>query len=40
MIGNMHIDTISRINYMPEKGNLLDEYLAKFLAKYPSFIKV
>jgi len=40
MIGSLKVDEIAKINYVPEPGNLLDEYMSKFLAKYPSLITV
>jgi hypothetical protein len=29
-----------KINYIPQRGNLIDEYMSKFLSRYPSWITV
>ena len=40
MIGDLNVNEMTRINYTPQKGNILDVYLSKFLAKFPSLITV
>ena len=39
-VQGMEIDSVARIKYVPEKGNPLDIYMAKFLSKYPCILRV